>query len=422
MTRRPWLLSVAGVLACAAGVEGQVDVGGWVDYQAIVYAQSRPVGRLGRNQVRVQPEGTLDLGSWGRVFAAVELRGDGVASRRNRAWTDEAFVDLYVGPVDVRVGRQILAWGRADALNPTDYLGSRDYTDVLDADQERLAQDALKLTWFASRGSVEVVFAPRARPSLVPIPDSRWWPPRQDASSAVPAPSVRLTDDPARPGRSAALGVRASASVRSVDLALSLYRGPWHLSALVAHPPTPDPEGTVVVEVTTVSPRLSAVGFDLATVVGQVGLHAEAATYLFDDREASAPGLDGPFLRYVVGWDYAVRRVMGDRTLRLFAEWTHEVPLRSDADPWSPNDLNHVFRRAILARAESPVTDESTIRVEGAYDAARGGWATSMEGEWRARQGMLVRVSADILGGGPDTFFGTFRSNRRIHAVLRFAF
>jgi len=37
----------------------------------------------------------------------------------------EAYIDAYLGPLDLRLGRQIIAWGRADLLNPTDNLTPR---------------------------------------------------------------------------------------------------------------------------------------------------------------------------------------------------------------------------------------------------------------------------------------------------------
>jgi hypothetical protein len=39
----------------------------------------------------------------------------------------EAYVNAYVGPVDLRLGKQIIVWGRADALNPTNNLTPVDF-------------------------------------------------------------------------------------------------------------------------------------------------------------------------------------------------------------------------------------------------------------------------------------------------------
>ncbi len=38
----------------------------------------------------------------------------------------EAYVNAYVGPLDVRLGEQIIVWGRADGINPTNNLTPQD--------------------------------------------------------------------------------------------------------------------------------------------------------------------------------------------------------------------------------------------------------------------------------------------------------
>ncbi len=39
----------------------------------------------------------------------------------------EAYVNAYLGPIDLRLGQQIIVWGRADALNPTNNLTPVDF-------------------------------------------------------------------------------------------------------------------------------------------------------------------------------------------------------------------------------------------------------------------------------------------------------
>jgi hypothetical protein len=39
----------------------------------------------------------------------------------------EAYVNMYLGPLDLRVGKQIVVWGRADAFNPTSNLTPLDF-------------------------------------------------------------------------------------------------------------------------------------------------------------------------------------------------------------------------------------------------------------------------------------------------------
>ena len=63
----------------------------------------------------------------------------------------EAYVDFDAEPFSIRAGRQIIAWGRADRINPTDSLSPRDFTLLApDDEQQRNGIDALRLRYAVS--------------------------------------------------------------------------------------------------------------------------------------------------------------------------------------------------------------------------------------------------------------------------------
>ena len=60
----------------------------------------------------------------------------------------EAYIDFDAEPFSIRAGRQIIAWGRADRINPTDSLSPRDFTLLVpDDEQQRNGIDALRLRY-----------------------------------------------------------------------------------------------------------------------------------------------------------------------------------------------------------------------------------------------------------------------------------
>ena len=67
--------------------------------------------------------------TYGDGFADARLRyglqGDG--TQGTVVEVREAYVNAYLGPVDLRLGQQIIVWGRADALNPTNNLTPVDF-------------------------------------------------------------------------------------------------------------------------------------------------------------------------------------------------------------------------------------------------------------------------------------------------------
>src|SRR5688572_7912189 len=71
----------------------------------------------------------------------------------------EAFVDLRFGHLDLRVGRQIFAWGRADGVNPTDNLTGEDLTLLApDDDDRRRGTTALRASYYFGDVSVSALW------------------------------------------------------------------------------------------------------------------------------------------------------------------------------------------------------------------------------------------------------------------------
>ena len=61
-------------------------------------------------------------------------------------------MDVRLGRLDVRAGRQIIAWGRADGVNPTDNLSGQDLTLLVPDDVDRrLGTTAVRASYYARR-------------------------------------------------------------------------------------------------------------------------------------------------------------------------------------------------------------------------------------------------------------------------------
>src|SRR6476620_6028995 len=66
--------------------------------------------------------------SFGDGFADARIRY-GLQGDQTATIVDlrEAYVNAYLGPFDLRLGKQIIVWGRADALNPTNNITPVDF-------------------------------------------------------------------------------------------------------------------------------------------------------------------------------------------------------------------------------------------------------------------------------------------------------
>ena len=78
-----------------------------------------------------------------RAGSQLNLAADSASGR-----VREAYVDFERNALAVRFGRQIVAWGRADGINPTDKLAPKDFTLLTpDDESQRLGIDAAKIRY-----------------------------------------------------------------------------------------------------------------------------------------------------------------------------------------------------------------------------------------------------------------------------------
>ena len=365
-------VAVAAVLFAASqgDLTAQIRVDGAVEVQAITYVEPfASSGRMGRAQIVVQPELKWTLGSRGEFFASVELRADGTDDSRRRAFVEEAYLDLYLGPMDLQIGRQILAWGQADAVNPTDFFSAWDFADILDADNEKLGQTSIRATWYSGDWSVEAVATPRTVSSRLPAVNGRWWP---DQGPTIPNPFYPNVGEPelqasyrygseSFPDGRAAWGVRAAGVVGRFDVSISGYAGPGHLPILVPDVVADPISGSADITLVRRAYGMTALGVDIATAFGSWGFHGEGAVYTTEDGDGTDPSVEDPFIRYVVGADRRISNGVFGRDIFILIEWIQDVRLPNTGPGWAPSDLNHLFRKTLFAYVDLTLGDFSTL-------------------------------------------------------------
>ncbi len=109
----------------------------------------------------------------------------------------EAYLDLELPASALRAGLQKFAWGKLDALNPTDHLNPLDFTRPLDEIESasKIGVPALDLKLLPGQiGStgpfeemvLEGVFEPVAVPFRLPQTQDRWYPPLLNLPDTIP--------------------------------------------------------------------------------------------------------------------------------------------------------------------------------------------------------------------------------------------
>ncbi len=320
----------------AGNPAGGIRIGGQVRTDDRVSAESTP--RMNYQEYRLDLTTEARPTDNARFFADAWVRSSGVLS--NVSSSADLFNMGSVSPlnlvlreayfeingfvfdnVDLKIGRQRIAWGTADKLNPTDNVNPYDLEDVWDFGR-RLGSDGVQLSVYAGdlrfTGIVIPVFTPAVLPAgewaTALMPASMQLPPGLTVAATtadVSLPAVSLAD-------SITAGIKVKGSILGYDVSLSyLYaRDSLPIVDSVVVTPTAVP-GTVDVSTNLFYPREHVFGADMAGSILSVGVWAEAALFLPEkvmlttDTTALGGGaqesvaLDSsPYVKLVLGGDY----------------------------------------------------------------------------------------------------------------------
>jgi hypothetical protein len=421
---RRQFLGLLPLLLCAPGVAWaqKVELGGFAEVDHFSYLETESAGQIGRgDRGLLQLRGTARLHDRVELFAAGELRGSWAARGEGRGYLNEGYADLLFPGVDLRVGKQTIVWGRTDVVNPTDQLAPREFSDPLETDDERLGVLAARLRASIGRARVEGVIAPSVVLSRLPGSGSRWAPtlPPTVPDPADPARTLKVrysevqAGAPAAQMKNAQYAARLSTTLRGWDLSVSYFDG-WDDLPATRQRIVPVDEGEVRVELRQEYSRRRAVGGDLATTLGPYSLRAEGAHLMPDS-------LGGPdYFQYVVGLERFFGDPLGAGSTLLLVQWIQEITPRDSRS--GPFDLNHVFRRSLMARAQHNLTPALRLAADGVYDFRTEGYYLQPGASFRLWDRLLVEGSIDLLGGGNEAFFGAFAGNNRLRTTLRYSF
>lgn len=393
-----------------AGVSGSVRVGYWSSTQDLDSEAPLGASMVWLKATRPLSERVSFLvEGWGALRGPID---DAKAAGEVR----EAFVDVRLGHLDVRVGRQILAWGRADGVNPTDNLTGEDLTLLVpDDDDRRLGTTAARASYYLGDVSVTGLWLPEFRGHRFPLPP--------------PPAGLRFTPDaPEWPGDQWA--VRVEQTGRAVDWSVSYFRG-RDLSPDLGVQAVRDGSGPVGTVRLSHHP-LRIVGADMAASLGRFGLRAEGAYVDTEDSTGRDPYTKNPFVFLVVGSDRTLREHLNVNVQYLYR---FVVGYRPPAEGVTDLDSAVATQQSILNSQMRRVQHGMSLRAEykwlrdtleaecatAGYFAPRGlslrpKVAYAVSDSWK------VLMGAELFRGESSSIFGLLRPNSTAYLEARWSF
>ncbi len=326
----------------------------------------------------------------------------------------EGYVTAHFDHADLRIGKQIVPWGRADGINPTDNLTPHDYQVMLPFEEDqRLGTSAIKLDAYLSAEYTLTLFTtPYFLPSKLAFP-------ADGATLVETRPEWRWSDSE--------VGLRLNRVGGTLDWSVSYYHGYNLLPEL--YPLGLTPTGPLL---ELRYSQIDVLGADLAQNFGRYGVRAEAAYIRPQDYQVNKPVGISPYLTLVAGVDRTFMTNF-NVNLQLVSRWVQDY-----TDPEAIADS--------LLRAAA-VQNAITF---GQQDRANYGMTTRLSNKWFndtltaevlafvnfRRNNSYIRplityaftdhfktsVGAELYHGADDTFFGRVQRNQGAFAEVRYSF
>lgn len=196
----------------------------------------------------------------------------------------EGYLRYQGNSFDVSIGRRIVVWGRADSINPTDTISSRDRTLLFpENDDQRRGNFMITGNYALNESStVSLFWLPEFRPNVIPLtPTPGTFNQGQDVSTHL-----------------VQFAAKYDYAGKGVDWSLSYFDGMDRNPNLAI-----TAIGPLGVSFTQRYYRIRAIGFDASTIIGRYGLRSEVAYVRTKDDKGDNPEIFNPYLFAVVGGD-----------------------------------------------------------------------------------------------------------------------
>ncbi len=315
----------------------------------------------------------------------------------------EAYVEIspfLLDELDLKVGKQRIAWGKADKFNPTDNLNPNDLTDFLDF-EAKIPSLALQANYYLGTHTVTGVWVPFFEPALLPTGGTAFL------LGQVPAG----VEEPARTLENGMFGLKLSGVVHNIDYSLSYFKGFDDIPIPVDIDPS---TGRVV----TGFPEMQVLGFDFSGEFRSVGFWGELALFFPEEINIGPMEVlsDEPYLKYTLGMDYTFKT-----GIYLEAQYVHGF--FTETGRGNLNDF-------LIAEIERKfLNDDLTLTLVGGLEVQdlediRDSYGTALvpEVSYRPLDNLELTLGWYLFDGKNGTLLGGIRDQDQVYFEVKYSF
>mgnify|MGYP006294852947 CR=1 FL=1 len=446
--------------------------GGWWSAEALRFSGFAEV--YGANDLHSDPGNENEQALWGRVRAELAyslpdadrpgLAGPGPGRRylvlsgeADYLWfgpdesrddrdleIEEAYLNWGQGPLQLRLGRQLVRWGKTDEISPVDVLNTQDtrLLTLFEREERKLPNWMLRARLFLEAATLEGVYIPFFREGKFDYFGTDWAffrHMKQDVRDSDLPPDFKAyfadvgvdEAEPADTLSSGSAGGRISTTVQAVDIGLSYFYGFDPRPHVESFPVKNfslggalDPEdleqgpGGIVLtpeDIETEYRRSQMLGLEFETTAGDFGLRGETAyfdarTFLTDDLSS----LERPSVFSVLGLDYLGRQDWYANLQLLHQHIVNhrETMLYVERDNWGLAwELSREFFRG-----------RTELGLDGLYFLSDDSYSFNPWLSLELITALEMEIGLDVFGGSEDTLLGQYDRSDQAYVKLRYSF
>jgi hypothetical protein len=311
--------------------------------------------------------------------------------QRFNATVREAFVEMPLGNINAKIGKQYINWGEAVGVFVADVVNARDLRDFLlpDFDQLRIGQWAARFDWQGDDKSAELVW--------IPIPT-------YDKLGAFGGDYYPIPFNSATQSNSN-VGIRGGFLKDGWDVAAFYYRSSDRETVFGSSLNARGPVATPIV-----GNRISQIGATLSKDVDFAVLKSEAVYTRGKSLATSTLNADG------LAKHNTMDIPIPDSEARLNVQAIQRIVLNHSASLISPKNQSYA---SLQLSYPSGKWEASILAIEGLNHSER---LLRPKITYKATKNTRVSLGADFFSGSANGLLGQFESKDRVYLRVKHSF
>ncbi|MGD9157123.1 MAG: hypothetical protein PVG39_01830 [Desulfobacteraceae bacterium] len=387
-----------------------LEITGWADTIQSIRIHDPNNTLTSRARLRLETSGYLN-----EIYGFVSIDAEKNFKIKSETGLDlqEAWAEYASGKWDIRLGRQIVIWGKADGIRITDNISPPDYTESVtrDLDEIRMAVDAVKFRLLGENITTEFLFIPVFRAAVQPGEGNPWaitvdYPDTLEVSYLAPdEPDTGISDSE--------FAMKVSGYFSGMDWAASVFYT-WDDDAVMFRDVIETGDTTQIVFKPQYK-RMTVFGLECAVPWSDLVFRGETA--FFSGRYFSAGYIfDNPAKKDSIKWLAGTDWYPGN-------DWTVTGQITGtkifDHDPALYADSHELT--ATLNISKKILRQTITISNMVYYDISAQEYFNRFEVGWDASDSLNFSVGADIFEGDTGTY-GQYEQNSQLWFKAKYSF